>query len=846
MVVTGLPSRRELLWAGVAAASWLHTASAANKHCEKKHAAGVNATAYLKHELPNGTFWNEACISFTHEDCECPPAPNRVSVWMVGVFILFYAIVVGFGVCLYKFVLRAGPTKRYIEARREGKVTETTDGDSEQSAEESINFYDFWMTASLEEVREKNGLDACLYLMHCKHMAMYCLCQLGTMGLVLIITYLAGTHDGTLEGPSHDEQVFADGAGDSTLYMFAWSFGNTRNYPNGDLNLFRFIPVLASYWCIVSTVYFTVYKQQQMDALKNQTDDEVGSSSRFTAWVSGIPLAAAEDSLVSYFEANFSESFQEVKMVWDVNLLGHNIRQRRKLITKINKLQDDLEEQDERKALKTIQTIQTFKTTVKQLEAEEPALRGKPKVSAGSCFVTFKTPAGLIEFRDTVAAKQHATQVDIGTSSWVTNTAPRPAEIYWENFGLDSGTKMNNVMKSILLTCAMFFFFVFVSCGAAYCIGFDYMYYLYALKAHSWVEDSIYEQRDAVGFGVWYGVFALGFVIVFLVLEEEMAPIVKFISKYECPLTKSIKQSSYLGKCYWFYFIYHVLLSTAILGFLALNVTTDDDDNCGRIVCNTALKVYTEAIGAFHQHRVFLTVGVIDMIHVTEGLAFFTRAGKTLTAEEEAKFTSAEDEEEAEDEDELNADEFFSEKFDFTRNYGETIGVFTSMQYYQVMHPTILWCGFCYFALKGMIDKYQICNQYSIAHVQYGRRARTTTYYILWSLTIGQFGNALYWCVLMDDSLSVGIAMAVGFVFSCLILAAYKFQPSALKAMCVPLHRLPTLHRQLARPPNSLSVSYLPTAQLAGRHTNYAGRCMLVQHGTEKARCQTRACRDQG
>ena len=70
-----------------------------------------------------------------------------------------------------------------------------------------------------------------------------------------------------------------------------------------------------------------------------------------------------------------------------------------------------------------------------------------------------------------MAAKQHATQVDIGTSSWVTNAAPRPAEIYWENFGLDSGTKMNNAMKSVLLTCAMFFLFVFVSCGAAYCIG---------------------------------------------------------------------------------------------------------------------------------------------------------------------------------------------------------------------------------------------------------------------------------------------------------------------------------------------------------------------------------------
>jgi hypothetical protein len=124
---------------------------------------------------------------------------------------------------------------------------------------------------------------------------------------------------------------------------------------------------------------------------------------------------------------------------------------------------------------------------------------------------------------------------------------------------------------------------------------------------------------------VWYGILALFFIISFLVLEEEMAPIIKFVSKFDSPKTKSIKQSVYLGKCYWFYVIYHWLLSTTVLGWLANNVQVDpamhkNDASEG------AIKLYIEAVGAFHQHRVFLTVGVIDMLHAMEGESCLTAA----------------------------------------------------------------------------------------------------------------------------------------------------------------------------------------------------------------------------
>eukprot|EP01048_Picozoa_sp_COSAG05_P035217 COSAG05_NODE_15174_length_376_cov_1.281588_1_plen_125_part_11 len=120
-----------------------------------------------------------------------------------------------------------------------------------------------------------------------------------------------------------------------------------------------------------------------------------------------------------------------------------------------------------------------------------------------------------------------------------------------------------------------------------------------------------------------------------------------------------------------------------------------------------ATKLYVEAIGAFHQHRVFLTVAVIDMLHLFEGAGHFTRvvgaiaregdsspladdeeldmhsiafSPKTAAARAEAKrsFASAEEQEDEELKEEME-DHFLSDKFDFSRNYGETLAVFSSI-----------------------------------------------------------------------------------------------------------------------------------------------------------------------
>merc|ERR1719247_1693942 len=148
--------------------------------------------------------------------------------------------------------------------------------------------------------------------------------------------------------------------------------------------------------------------------------------------------------------------------------------------------------------------------------------------------------------------------------------APRSAEIYWENFGLEPSEQTQNTLKSLGWTVAMFLLFTFFALSAFWIIGPQYMSILYgAYYMAEWAEPHA-AHVDALGGFVFYGVFGLFFVIGFLALEEEMAPIVKYICKFEMPYTKSHKQSSYLGKIYWFYMIYHVALSTVLLGVLAM------------------------------------------------------------------------------------------------------------------------------------------------------------------------------------------------------------------------------------------------------------------------------------
>ena len=98
----------------------------------------------------------------------------------------------------------------------------------------------------------------------------------------------------------------------------------------------------------------------------------------------------------------------------------------------------------------------------------------------------------------------------------------------------------------------------------------------------------------------------------------------------------------------------------------------------------------------------------------------------------------------SQDASETVADRFFSDHFDFSKNYGESLAIFTAISCFATMHPSIMLCGATYFYAKYYIDMYQITRQYSRSPIQYSNRASSTTHILLWSAVIANVFNFLY------------------------------------------------------------------------------------------------------
>eukprot|EP01052_Picozoa_sp_SAG31_P005583 SAG31_NODE_247_length_19134_cov_12.255050_8_plen_236_part_00 len=114
------------------------------------------------------------------------------------------------------------------------------------------------------------------------------------------------------------------------------------------------------------------------------------------------------------------------------------------------------------------------------------------------------------------------------------------------------------------------------------------------------------------------------------------------------------------------------------------------------------------------------------------------------TAEQRAGLNSAEAQEDIDDA--MHEDDpFFNNKFDYTRNYAESLAVFSVAMYYGTMHPLIMPAIAAYYYIKGALDRMQVKTQYSKPSLQYGRRARTTTKFMLCSTAIGTVGNVIYY-----------------------------------------------------------------------------------------------------
>jgi hypothetical protein len=274
-----------------------------------------------------------------------------------------------------------------------------------------------------------------------KHMAMYCTGQFCFMGLALIATYHWG---GDYEGPNAERSAWLPNStqvDSSGWYMWSCSYANLAGPSDSsrESNSARFVPIVASWWCLGSTYAFVRLKQKSMERDKLDTAESESHESSLTLWIDGIPTDATitEEMITAYLAKHYaSNTVSQVRLVYDINALGHNIRRQRRLIIKTNKLIDSLDaepfESRRSKAIQIQQFVAATRAQLEVLQAQEPALRSCQKQSVGTVFVTFATEAGAQSFRNALASHALPADSTLMTNHWATKMmAPRPAEIYW-------------------------------------------------------------------------------------------------------------------------------------------------------------------------------------------------------------------------------------------------------------------------------------------------------------------------------------------------------------------------------------------------------------------------------
>lgn len=78
---------------------------------------------------------------------------------------------------------------------------------------------------------------------------------------------------------------------------------------------------------------------------------QIACDYRTTVWIQNVAPTAREEDLVSWFDRNYRDQVdtdengaRRAKLAWDVNALGHNVRNRRRYIKKVNALSKSLAE----------------------------------------------------------------------------------------------------------------------------------------------------------------------------------------------------------------------------------------------------------------------------------------------------------------------------------------------------------------------------------------------------------------------------------------------------------------------------------------------------------------------
>ena len=576
---------------------------------------------------------------------------------------------------------------------------------------ESINtlFSFFFVDDTDPDTVKEMGLDAAMYMCHMRLCGRYWLMQFCSTGIVSILVY-----------------QFCGQDGGHWIDLYSWSYANLR--PE-----YRWVTVLFAFWMTVCCVIFVTYRQKQIIRLKQWGGhNEVRSAT--TLWFEGVRPELTQREIADWFHSHCPGTIASIKVALDVHELGKNVRAQRRIVTRMNYLNERLAPLRNKLAemhatmsydqlhmadplnlkegeAKILSKLENLQRKLAKLQPLEPTLRNQVFEPSGNVFVTFTTESSALSFRTRhsegkIKGKFYGMDdlsdqlMQNGVGSWQCCLAPMPAEIYWENMGLSKTERFLNEMKGAVLTFSVFMLFIGIACVAVFFLAWDYFYYLYGLSPQPGPKALVEAVKGTLTPFGYYAIGGGGFAVGLLVFEEFMSEIIEHFTGHERPVTQSRKQVSYQKKAYWFYVIFHLVLSTVAFYIMVMFY----------LETTVPIRLYVDMCGLFHMNRALLTCAIVDPFHMLEGLTKFRRASKEQSEEERCAKRSAEDEEDMlyHAEHEAEHDEFFSDEFDYSKNYGETIAIFTAVSYYATMHPLIMLCASIYFYVKYVIDKYQV------------------------------------------------------------------------------------------------------------------------------------------
>ena len=695
-------------------------------------------------------------------------ALGTVALPFYALFFLFVVWSICFLGIMWLFItFRARFKAQYEEAKRVGLVLEDENVVEDLPEDEVIDEAGAvgalgFLSFPDSETSHEMGLDASLYLAHAMQCAKFWMFHSCTLGIVLILTYQIAGNKTTYTryvdaSDTHPAQNIT--LTDSWVDFYSFSIG-TLKCDEEECTWAIIIPIIGSFWFVFTNLVFVAWRQKLMDTIKVAADGQSVHSSVYTIMLRGVDKTTDTEDFKRYFEAGYPEHINNVHIALDYTGLQKNVRAQTHVIRQMNKIVDDGGEKKD--------DYSSLEVQRKALEAEEPALRDMDHPSTGIIFVTFDEEVNARQF--IADHKAHTVADELGIKEGKCQLAPLACDMYWENIAVTRGERYVKMVWTWSATFAIFSVFILMACGMVFCIGFDYMEILYNAKGLPEFTKPVHAVKETLGLFMFYVVCTTVLAISFLFLEEEIPHIVKYFTKYEQYMSKTKKQSAYMFKCYLHYLIYHLVISTFFLGLLTKMV---DSANRPRL--------FMEISGCFHCNRMMLTVAIIDAFHWCEGLKFFRRP-ISVTDEDsaEAVFHSAEEMDDDDDAIECAADAFFNNHFNFSRNYAESTAVFGAASYYAINTPLIQFFAIIYFGGKYALDKYQIVHQYSKPHFAFGRRARSTTTYLLTSMVAGRSGDMIYFSYVKYSAIPC-IGFTICFFLSCLMLTLYVHRNKLFK-----------------------------------------------------------------